>query len=430
MKQTKSTAAFEDAKRFIPAGVNSPVRAFKSVGGEPFFVTKGSGARIWDVDGNEYIDYVCSWGPLVLGHAHPAVVEAVTRTVAEGMTFGIPTERETELARTLCDAVPSIHKLRLCSSGTEAAMSAIRVARGFTKRDLVVKFDGCYHGHSDGLLAKAGSGVATLGLPDSSGVPAAFTAATIVVPYNDPDALKACFGAHGNKVAAVILEPIAGNMGVVLPERKFLGACRELTQTHGALLIFDEVITGFRVCYGGIQKILGIEPDLTVLGKIVGGGMPLGAYGGRDDVMNMVAPVGPVYQAGTLSGNPAAVAAGLATLAELRKPGVYEGLEKRARRLFEGLVAAAKAAGVEVCGNSIGSMGTLFFRGGEVKSYDDAKKADTTRYARWFRKMLDRGFYFAPSQFEAAFVSAAHTDDDIARTLAAADESFQGLNQE
>jgi glutamate-1-semialdehyde 2,1-aminomutase len=424
MKRTRSAEAFELAKGFIPGGVNSPVRAFKSVGGDPFFVQKGSGARIWDADGNEYVDYVCSWGPLILGHAHPAVVEAVTSTVAGGMTFGIPTERETELARVLCSAVPSMKKVRLCSSGTEAAMSAIRAARGFARRDLVVKFDGCYHGHSDGLLARAGSGVATLGLPDSVGVPAAFTACTIVLPYNDAGALAACFDAHGPKIAAVILEPVAGNMGVVLPERRFLDACRNLSQSAGALLIFDEVITGFRICYGGVQKILGIEPDLTVLGKIVGGGMPLAAYGGREDVMNMIAPVGPVYQAGTLSGNPAAVAAGIATLSELSRPGFYEKLETRARTLFEGLIAAAKAAGVEACGNSIGSMGTLFFRGGEVKCWDDAKKSDTSAYARFFRKMLDRGFNFAPSQFEAAFVSAAHTDADVEATLKAAEESF------
>ncbi|MBI5529045.1 MAG: glutamate-1-semialdehyde 2,1-aminomutase [Deltaproteobacteria bacterium] len=424
MKRTKSAEAFELAKRLIPGGVNSPVRAFKSVGGDPFFVRKGSGARIWDADGNEYVDFVCSWGPLILGHAHPVVVEAVTRVVSDGMTFGIPTERETELAGALCDAIPSMKKVRLCSSGTEAAMSGIRAARGFTRRDLVVKFDGCYHGHSDGLLAKAGSGVATLGLPDSAGVPASFTSCTIVLPYNDAGALAACFDAHGSKIAAVILEPVAGNMGVVLPERKFLESCRELTRSHGALLIFDEVITGFRICYGGVQKILGIEPDITVLGKIVGGGMPLAAYGGREDVMNMIAPVGPVYQAGTLSGNPAAVAAGIATLSELKRPGFYEKIETRGRRFFEGLVAAAKAAGVEACGNSIGSMGTLFFRGGEVKCWDDVKKSDTSAYARFFRKMLERGFYFAPSQFEAAFVSAAHTDADVDTTLRAAEESF------
>jgi glutamate-1-semialdehyde 2,1-aminomutase len=424
MKRDKSQALFEAAQKIIPGGVNSPVRAFKSVGGEPHFIARGSGSRVWDVDGNSFIDYVCSWGPLILGHAHPRVTAAVKKAVDRGTSFGAPTEGEVRLAEMIVDAVPSIEVVRLVNSGTEATMTALRLARGYTGRDKIVKFAGCYHGHSDGLLATAGSGVATLGLPDSPGVPADFAALTISVPFNNLDALREVLSAEGPHVAAVILEPVAGNVGVVPPRVGFLEGVRELTEAHGSLLIFDEVITGFRVGYGGAQERYGIEPDLTCLGKIIGGGFPVGAYGGRREIMEQMAPVGPIYQAGTLSGNPVAVTAGIETLKILSDGRVYEQLEERANQLAAGLREAAAKAGVEATLNCVGSMLTTFFTAQEVTDYASARTSDTQRYAAYFRAMLERGVYFAPSQFEAGFVSTAHSARDIEDTIAAAAEAL------
>ena len=418
MNHSKSAALFERAQRSIPGGVNSPVRAFRAVGGDPFFVAQARGSRITDVDGATYIDYVGSWGPLLLGHRHPAILAALEEAMACGTSFGAPTEREIELAEMIREAVPSIEMVRLVSSGTEATMSAIRLARGFTGRDLTVKFEGCYHGHADSLLVKAGSGVATLGLPDAAGVPAAFAGTTIALPFNSVDAVEAAFRAHADRIASVIVEPVAGNMGCVPPAAGFLEALREITERHGTLLIFDEVMTGFRVSYGGAQRLYGIRPDLTTLGKVIGGGLPVGAYGGRAGIMAKVAPLGPVYQAGTLSGNPLAVAAGLAMLHHLRAhPGIYEQLESRTARL-----AASVPPGVTV--NRVGSMFTLFFTGGPVTAWESAKRSDTKRFGEFFHWMLERGIYLAPSQFEAAFVSAAHSDEDINRTADAARAFF------
>ncbi len=418
MIRKRSEELFATAQRSIPGGVNSPVRAFRGVGGAPLFLARGQGAHIWDVDGNEYIDYVGSWGPLLLGHRHPAILKAVEEACACGTSFGAPTGREIELAEAIREAVPSIEMVRLVNSGTEATMSAIRLARGFTGRDLTVKFEGCYHGHVDSLLVKAGSGVATLGLPDTAGVPAAFAGTTIALPFNSIDAVERTFRAHPGRIASIIVEPVAGNMGCVPPLPGFLEALREITARDGALLIFDEVMTGFRVAFGGAQQLYGIRPDLTTLGKVIGGGLPIGAYGGRADIMAKVAPLGPVYQAGTLSGNPLAVAAGLAMLGELKShPETYDQLERRAARLVAGV-----PEGLTV--NRVGSMYTIFFCEGPVTDYDSAKRADTTRFARFFHHMLERGVYLAPSQFEAAFVSAAHTGEDIDRTAAAAREFF------
>jgi len=418
MNTQKSQALLERAQKLIPGGVNSPVRAFRGVGGTPRFIARGEGSRIWDADGNEYIDYVGSWGPLLLGHRHPAILRALEEAMASGTSFGAPTEREIELADAIRDAVPSIEMVRLVNSGTEATMSAIRLARGFTGRDLIVKFEGCYHGHMDSLLVKAGSGVATLGIPDTAGVPAAFADTTIAVPFNSADAVERAFRNHPGRIAAVIVEPVAGNMGCVPPAPGFLGALRELTARHGALLIFDEVMTGFRVAYGGAQQLYGIRPDLTTLGKVIGGGLPIGAYGGRVDVMARIAPSGPVYQAGTLSGNPLAVAAGLAMLRHLKAhPEIYSQLEQRTARL-----TAAAPPGVVF--NRTGSMFTLFFIEGPVTDYESAKRSDTARFARFFHWMLERGVYLAPSQFEAGFVSAAHSEEDITRTVEAAREFF------
>jgi glutamate-1-semialdehyde 2,1-aminomutase len=418
MNHSKSESLFRRAQELIPGGVNSPVRAFRSVGGNPLFLARGEGSHVVDVDGNRYIDYVGSWGPLLLGHRHPEILEAIERALAIGTSFGAPTEAEVELAEAIRDAVPSMEMVRLVNSGTEATMSAIRLARGFTGRDLTVKFEGCYHGHVDSLLVKAGSGVATLGLPDTAGVPKSFSDTTIALPYNSPGAVEDAFHAHPEHIAAVIVEPVVGNMGCVPPAAGFLQALRDLTSRHGALLIFDEVMTGFRVAFGGAQQRYGIRPDLTTLGKVIGGGLPVGAYGGRRDIMNQVAPVGPVYQAGTLSGNPLAVAAGLAMLRHLKRhPEVYDQLEARAA----GLCAAAPA-GITV--NRVGSMFTFFFTDGPVTDYESAKRSDTARFGRFFRAMLERGVYLAPSQFEAAFVSAAHTEDDIRQTVAAAREAF------
>jgi glutamate-1-semialdehyde 2,1-aminomutase len=417
MNHSKSQELFRRAQEIIPGGVNSPVRAFKSVGGQPVFVARGQGSHIFDVDGNEYIDYVGSWGPLLLGHRHPEILAALAEALEIGTSFGAPTEREIELAEAIIRAVPSIEMVRLVNSGTEATMSAIRVARGFTGRDLVVKFEGCYHGHVDSLLVKAGSGVATLGIADTQGVPKVFCDTTIALPYNSVEAVEQAFRAHGNRIAAIIVEPVVGNMGCVPPLPGYLEALRRITERFGALLIFDEVMTGFRVAYGGAQQRFGIRPDLTTLGKVIGGGLPVGAYGGRKDIMSRVAPVGPVYQAGTLSGNPLAVAAGLAMLRHLEAhPEAYDQLEARAARL-----CATPPAGVTV--NRVGAMFTFFFTDGPVTDWESAKRCDTAKFGRFFQAMLERGIYLAPSQFEAAFLSAAHTEEDIERTIAAAREA-------
>jgi glutamate-1-semialdehyde 2,1-aminomutase len=423
----RSLELFAQAKDLIPGGVNSPVRAFKSVGGNPVFIKSGSGSRMYDVDGNSYVDYVCSWGPLILGHAHPRIVEAVKTAAENGTTFGASTEAEVTLARMIVDAVPSVEMVRLVSSGTEAVMSAIRLARGFTGRSKILKFEGCYHGHSDGLLAKAGSGIATLGIPDSAGVPPNLTADTITVAYNDIAAVQEVMASQGQEIACVILEAIAGNMGVVPPAAGFLEQLRELTRQHGALLIFDEVITGFRVAYGGAQQFYGVTPDLTTLGKIIGGGLPMGAYGGRRDIMEYIAPVGPVYQAGTLSGNPLAVAAGIAMLELLQEDGLYAELDRKGSILAAGLSQAAEKSGVVARINRIGSMMTTFFTDTPVTDYTSAKTSEVPRYAAFFSGMLQKGYYFAPSQFEAAFVSAAHSEKDIADTIAAAEETLKSL---
>jgi glutamate-1-semialdehyde 2,1-aminomutase len=416
---TRSEELFARAQLLIPGGVNSPVRAFRSVGGSPPFIARGDGAHVYDVDGNRYIDYVGSWGPLLLGHRHPETIAAIAGALEIGTSFGAPTEAEVELAQEICDAVPSIELVRLVNSGTEATMSALRVARGFTGRELIVKFEGCYHGHVDSLLVKAGSGVATLGLPDSPGVPKGFSDTTIALPFNSVAALEEAFARHMDRIAAVIVEPIVGNMGCVPPRPGYLEAMRQITARQGALLIFDEVMTGFRVARGGAQHLYGIKPDLTTLGKIIGGGLPIGAYGGRADIMSRVAPSGPIYQAGTLSGNPVAVAAGLSMLRHLRAhPEVYTQLEARAARL-----CASPPAGVTV--NRVGSMFTFFFNPGPVTDWDSAKRSDTARFGRFFRAMLARGIYLAPSQFEAAFLSAAHTEEDIDRTIGAAGEAFR-----
>jgi glutamate-1-semialdehyde 2,1-aminomutase len=419
MKTEKSTELFSRAKRVIPGGVNSPVRAFRGVGGSPLFIARGEGSRLFDVDGNSYIDYVGSWGPLLLGHRHPEVIAALEGVLAIGTSFGAPTEREVELAEMIRDAVPSMEMVRLVNSGTEATMSAIRVARGFTGRDLTVKFEGCYHGHVDSLLVKAGSGVATLGIPDTAGVPSAFADTTIALPFNSVDALEAAFREHGSKIAGVIVEPIVGNMGCVPPLPGYLEAMREITARHGALLIFDEVMTGFRVAYGGAQQLYGIRPDMTAVGKVIGGGLPIGAYGGRTDIMSRVAPSGPIYQAGTLSGNPLAVSAGLAMLRYLKAhPETYAQLEQRAAAL-----CAESPAGVTI--NRVGSMFTFFFTSQPVTSWDTAKLSDTGRFGRFFHFMLERGVYLAPSQFEAGFVSVAHSEGDIRHTVECAREFFR-----
>jgi glutamate-1-semialdehyde 2,1-aminomutase len=418
MIHTKSEELFRRAQELIPGGVNSPVRAFRSVGGQPVFIARGEGSHIFDVDGNQYIDYVGSWGPLLLGHRHPEILAALENALTIGTSFGAPTAQEIELAEAICDAVPSIEMVRLVNSGTEATMSAIRVARGFTGRDLIVKFEGCYHGHVDSLLVKAGSGLATLGIADTQGVPKAFCDTTIALPYNSPEAVEAAFRAHGDRIAAVIVEPVVGNMGCVPPLPGFLQLLRDVTHRYGALLILDEVMTGFRVAFGGAQQRYGITPDLTTLGKVIGGGLPVGAYGGRKDIMSKIAPLGPVYQAGTLSGNPLAVAAGLAMLRHLKAhPEIYRQLETRAAAL-----CADVPEGITV--NRVGAMFTFFFRPGPVTDWESAKVSDTERFGRFFRAMLERGIYLAPSQFEAAFLSAAHTDEDIARTVAAAREAF------
>ena len=425
MTHSSSDELFATAQRIMPGGVNSPVRAFRGVGGRPFFVERGEGCRITDVDGRTYIDFLGSWGPLILGHAAPALVEAVGEALRRGTSYGAPTPGEVEMAELISRAVPSMEMVRLVSSGTEAAMSAIRLARGATGRDAIIKFEGCYHGHADSLLVKAGSGGATFGVPDSLGVPAALAALTITVPFNDVAAVDAVMATRGREVAAIIVEPVAGNMGVVPPAPGFLQGLRTLCDAHGALLIFDEVITGFRVAHGGAQALYGVRPDLTCLGKIIGGGLPVGAYGGGRAIMERVAPLGGVYQAGTLSGNPLAVAAGLATLRALEKPGVYERLEAAGAKLQAGLVDGARAADVPLAVNRVGSMLTAFFTESPVTDYASAKRSDTRRYGRFFHAMLDGGVFLAASQFEAAFVSLAHGPTDLDEAAGIARKAFQ-----
>jgi glutamate-1-semialdehyde 2,1-aminomutase len=428
LKLEKSRALFAEALTLLPGGVDSPVRAFKAVGGEPLFIERGEGAWLFDVDGNRYIDYVLSWGPLVLGHAHPRILSAIAEAASRGTSFGAPSPLELELARLVRGLMPSVELIRFVNSGTEAVMSALRLARAFTGRDTIVKFAGGYHGHADMLLVQTGSGAATLGLPDSPGVPAAVTADTLCCGYNDLAAVEEIFDRHRGRIAAVIVEPVAGNMGVVLPVTGFLPGLRALTKADGALLIFDEVMSGFRVHPGGAQALYGIVPDLTVLGKVIGGGLPVGAYGGRRDIMNMVAPAGPMYQAGTLSGNPLAMSAGIATLKELGLPGTWDRLEKTTRDLAEGLSRSAERAGVPLQVSHAGSMFGAFFCGQPVKDWESAKKSDTGRFSRYFRRMLEEGVYLAPSQFEAGFVSTAHGPAEVEATLKAAETAFAGLS--
>jgi len=424
---TKSQALFSKARRLMPGGVNSPVRAFRAVGGDPIFIASGKGPMVTDVEGKSYIDYVLSWGPLILGHAHPEVMEALARALETGTSFGACTPGEVEMAERIVEAYPSIERVRLVNSGTEATLSALRVARAATGRDKILKFEGCYHGHGDSLLVKAGSGVATLGLPDSPGVPRALAELTVTVPFNDLPALEEAFRVHRHELAAAIVEPVVGNAGCVPPRPGFLEKLRALTHEHGTILIFDEVMTGFRVAYGGAQQLYKIDPDMTTLGKVIGGGLPVGAYGGKARLMDLVAPAGPVYQAGTLSGNPLAVAAGLKTLEILRRPGIYERLDSLTSKLTSGLLTAAPRLGVGLTVNRVGSMFTAFFTPDPVSDYASAKKSDTVAYGVFFRSLLDSGVYFPPSQFEAAFVSTSHSEGDVATTLQAVEFALAGL---
>jgi glutamate-1-semialdehyde 2,1-aminomutase len=425
--RTKSEKLFAEALKYIPGGVNSPVRAFRAVGGQPFFANRAKGAHIWDVDGNEYVDYVGTWGPAILGHAHPKIIQAVQRAAENGTSFGIPNPLEVTMAKLICSLVPSVQKVRMCNSGTEATMSAIRLARGFTGRDKIIKFDGCYHGHADSLLVKAGSGALTFGNPDSAGVPAAFTQHTVVLPYNDQDAVKAAFTVNPGQIAGIIVEPVPGNAGLYLPEPGYLESLHETTRANGALLIFDEVMTGFRLAKGGAQERFGIRPDLSCFGKIIGGGLPVGAFGGRAEIMDYLAPIGPVYQAGTLSGNPVAMAAGIAGLEELAAGDAYTKLEQCGAALEAGMTNAAKSAGVPVQFNRCGSMFCAYFTSEPVRNLADAMKSDRERFKRYFHGMLEAGVYFAPSQFEAGFLSTAHTDADIEKTVNAAAEVMVSL---
>jgi glutamate-1-semialdehyde 2,1-aminomutase len=423
----RSKEIFEKAEKVLVGGVNSPVRAFRSVGGEPLIIEKGSGQYLYDADGNALLDYVCSWGAILLGHAHPAISAAIADQARRGTSFGVTTELELELATLITKAMPFLEKVRFVSSGTEATMSAVRLARGITRRDFIVKFEGGYHGHADSFLSQAGSGLATLGIAECPGVPQALAALTLNVPYNDLNAVEQIFAQHKDNIAAIIVEPVAANMGVVLPRDGFLKGLREITREHGALLIMDEVITGFRLHYGSAQQLFGVQGDLTTMGKIIGGGVPVAAYAGRAEFMDHVAPLGPVYQAGTLAGNPLAMRAGIATLKELSKPGLYEGINALARNLVAGLQEALKDAGIAAQVNSIGSLSTIFFASQPVTDYAGARRSDTKFYARFFRDMLQRGIFLAPSQFEAAFVSAAHTSADIERTISAAADALQGI---
>lgn len=424
---TKSETLFCEAQKFIPGGVNSPVRAFKSVNMSPLFIKKASGPKIIDVDGNEYIDYVGSWGPLILGHAHPKVIVALENALSNGTSYGAPTEIETQLAKLVIQAVPSIEIVRMVNSGTEAAMSAIRLARGYTKREKIIKFEGCYHGHADCLLVKAGSGASTLGIPDSPGITKDLAKLTITLPFNDIEKVKECFQKEGDQIACIILEPIAGNMGVIPPEKGFLEGLKKITEQYKSILIFDEVMTGFRVAFGGAQQLYGITPDLTCLGKIIGGGLPVGAYGGKKEIMDYIAPVGPVYQAGTLSGNPLAMTAGLTTLNLISRNGFYENLDQKAEDLCSGLKSLAEEKGLPVYFTRVGSMFSAFFTDNQVKNYQDAKKSNLTMFTKYFQNMLNNGIYLAPSQFEAGFMSSAHTSEDIDKTLDAARKSFQSI---
>ncbi len=424
---SKSEELFSEALRYIPGGVNSPVRAFRAVGGQPFFAQKARGAHVFDVDGNDYIDYVGTWGPAILGHAPPKIIRAVQEAAEQGTSFGIPNALEVKMARLVCGAAPSVQKVRMCNSGTEACMSAIRLARGFTRRDKIIKFDGCYHGHADSLLVKAGSGALTFGTPDSAGVPAAFTQHTIVLPFNEIEPVRAAFAANAGQIAGLIVEPVPGNAGLYLPKSGYLEFLRDITARHGALLIFDEVMTGFRLAFGGAQERFGIRPDLSCFGKIIGGGLPVGAFGGRADIMDFLAPLGPVYQAGTLSGNPVAMAAGLAALEELRAGDAYVKLEALGAALETGMREAAKSAGIPVQFNRIGSMFCGYFSGSPVQNLADALKSDRARFAKYFHGMLGRGIYLAPSQFEAGFISTAHTAEDIEKTVQAARSVFSTL---
>jgi glutamate-1-semialdehyde 2,1-aminomutase len=427
VERKRSREIFERGEKVLVGGVNSPVRAFRSVGGEPLIVERGSGQYLYDADGNKLLDYVCSWGAMLLGHANPAVTEAIADQAQRGTSYGVTTELEGELAGLISSAIPSIEKIRFVSSGTEATMSAVRLARGVTKRDFILKFEGCYHGHADSFLSQAGSGLATLGIAECPGVPQALASLTLNVPYNDLGAVEEVFSQHKGQIAAVIVEPIAANMGVVPPAAGFLTGLREITKRNGALLIVDEVITGFRLHYGAAQQLAGVGADLTTLGKIIGGGLPVAAYGGTAELMNHVAPLGPVYQAGTLAGNPLAMRAGIATLKQLTAAGLYERITRRAQQLVTGLEKALREAALACQVNSTGSLATLFFAPEPVRNYSDAKRSDTKRYARFFREMLDRGIFLAPSQFEAAFVSAAHTEEEISRTIAAAKASLQAI---
>jgi glutamate-1-semialdehyde 2,1-aminomutase len=427
LKTTKSEEIFAAAQKLMPGGVSSPVRAFKSVGGQPIVFDRVKDAYAWDVDGNEYIDYVGSWGPAICGHARPEVLQAITETAAKGTSFGAPGPLENVLAEMVIDAVPSVEMVRFVNSGTEACMAVLRLMRAFTNRDKLIKFEGCYHGHADMFLVKAGSGVATLGLPDSPGVPKSTTANTLTAPYNDLQAVRQLFEAHPGEIAGVILEPVVGNAGFIVPDAGFLAGLRELTTEHGALLVFDEVMTGFRISYGGAQAHFGITPDLTTMGKVIGGGLPVGAYGGRKEIMEMVAPAGPMYQAGTLSGNPLAMIAGIKTLEILRQPGSYEHLDRVTKRLVAGLLEVAKETGHAMCAGSVSGMFGFFFCAGPVHNFEDAKLADTAKFGKFHRGMLEQGVYLAPSQFEAGFTSLKHTDADIDRTIAAARTVLKSL---
>ncbi len=427
MNVDKSHKLFKKAKELIPGGVNSPVRAAKAVESVPLFIQKGHGCYIWDVDGNRYIDYVCSWGPLILGHAHPEVLKAIEKVIQDGTSFGAPTELEVKMAEMITEMIPSVEMVRMVNSGTEATMSAVRLARGYTGRKIIVKFDGCYHGHSDSLLVAAGSGVATFGIPGSPGIPEEVAKHTISLPFNNLDKVREVFDRMGEQIAAVIVEPVAGNMGVVLPKDGFLKGLRDITSEYGSLLIFDEVITGFRVSPGGAQELFGIQPDLTCLGKIIGGGFPVGAYGGKKEIMQRISPEGDVYQAGTLSGNPVAMMAGIATLSVLKDASVYQELDRKSRLLFEGIEKRAKERGIPVKVNRVGSMGSIFFTDQDVTDFDSVKRSDREKFKKFYKEMLSSGIYIAPSPFEAIFVSLAHTDEVLEYTVEAADNAFKVL---